>query len=210
MLQNIINGQYRRPSGLLGQFIGNQMAKDHQPENLWTVSVLQAQPTDHILEIGFGPGFAIKELTKIVMQGRITGLDFSKTMVRLAGKRNAAALKRGQVELHHGEAAHLPFDDNAFDKVFSIHSIYFWPAPLDALKEIMRTLKPGGILVLTVLPKERWNETAPDMPIGTPECNPYSGDELLDMFDQIGFRNRRIRDDSNLEDRSNFCVMGEK
>jgi ubiquinone/menaquinone biosynthesis C-methylase UbiE len=210
MFQNIINGQYRRPSGLLGQFIGNRMAKDHQPENLWTVAVLRAQPTDHILEIGFGPGLAIKTLTAIVTQGRIAGIDFSKTMVRSAQKRNANALKRGQVDLRYGDAADLPFDDHAFDKAFSIHSIYFWPHPLDALKEIERVLKPKGKVVLTVLPKERWNEDNPDMPVGTSECKPYSGNELIDMLNQAGFRTTHIEADSNSKNRSNFCVIGEK
>lgn len=131
MFQNIINSQFRRPTGLIGYWIGRRMAKDHLPENLWTISRLNAQPTDHIFEIGFGPGLAIAEMAKIVTQGPIAGVDFSKTMVQTARKRNAKAVKQGQVDLRYGDVINLPFEDNSFDKAFSIHSIYFWPFPLE-------------------------------------------------------------------------------
>ena len=51
-----IDGQYRRPTGLLGRYVGDGMARDHQPENQWTVACLDPQPGDRILELGFGPG----------------------------------------------------------------------------------------------------------------------------------------------------------
>jgi hypothetical protein len=50
----MIDGQYRRPTGLLERIIGAQMVRDHEPENLWTVKQLAAQPTDQIVEIGCG------------------------------------------------------------------------------------------------------------------------------------------------------------
>jgi ubiquinone/menaquinone biosynthesis C-methylase UbiE len=61
----------------------------------------------------------------------------------------------------------LPFEDNRFDKAFSIHSIYFWEQPKNVLKEINRVLKPTGKIVLTVLPKEKWKSNNPDQGLGT-------------------------------------------
>jgi ribosomal protein S18 acetylase RimI-like enzyme len=40
MWQKYIDGQYRKPSGIVGRWIGRKMARQHQPENLWTVNLL--------------------------------------------------------------------------------------------------------------------------------------------------------------------------
>lgn len=210
MLEKLIDKQYRHPTGLLGLFIGNRMAQDHRPENLWTVSVLKAQPTDKILELGFGAGFAIQELAKVVTQGRIAGVDYSKMMVRAACWRNAELIKQGRADLRWADASTLPFEDNTFDKAFSIHSIYFWPHPLKALAEVRRVLKPDGLLALTILPKEKWNIHNPELPVGTPDCRPYSGNELTDMLLTVGFSATRVQSDSDPVHLSNYCVIGVK
>jgi ubiquinone/menaquinone biosynthesis C-methylase UbiE len=210
MIERIMTKQRGRPTGLLGLFVGSRMVHDHRPENLWTVAVLQPQPADHMLELGFGPGLAIEELAAIVTQGRIAGVDYSKTMVRAARRRNATAIKRGQVDLHHGDVSELPFAGETFDKVFSIHSIYFWPEPLTALKEVRRVLKPQGWLVLTILPKEKWNLENPTTPIGTAGCRPYHGEELTRLLADAGFSTTRIEFDSNPAHLSNYSIIGVK
>jgi hypothetical protein len=57
-LVTIAHRQFRRPTGLLGRLAGWIMA--NRPSNIernrWTVDLLNVQPSDHVLEIGFGPG----------------------------------------------------------------------------------------------------------------------------------------------------------
>jgi ubiquinone/menaquinone biosynthesis C-methylase UbiE len=53
-----------------------------------------------------------------------------------------------------GEAAHIPYPDQRFDKAFAVHVIYFWPQPQQELREIRRVLRPGGLLVLGHRPKD--------------------------------------------------------
>jgi len=209
MWQKYIDGQYRQPSGPIGRWIGGKMARQHQPENRWTVDLLDVQPTDHILEIGFGPGIAVEAVTSRATNGLVAGIDFSQTMVAAARKRTAAAVHAGKVDLRHGDAAHLPFADNTFDKAFSIHSIYFWPDPAAVLAGIQRVLKPAGLLILTVLPKVKWNPDNPDL-AGTPECKPYSGDELKALLTAAGFHDLKIEADTNPAAPSNYSVMGHK
>lgn len=165
-----IGVQYHQPAGIKGRIAGQFMVHQHEPENIWTVSLLNARPTDHILEIGFGPGVAIQRLSRTVHQGRIAGVDISQTMVEAASRRNATAIRKGLVDLHCGEAEHLPFADATFDIVFSIHTLYFWANPLPMLTEIYRVLKPGGKACLTFLPSENWQgdkQAIPDIPGGT-------------------------------------------
>ncbi len=207
MWQRYMDGQYRQPSGLVGRWVGRKMARQHQPENLWTVNLLDVQPDDHLLEIGFGPGIAVEAVAQRAPTGLVAGVDFSATMVALARQRNAAAIRAGRVDLRQGDAAHLPFADAAFDQAYSIHSIYFWSNPALALREIHRVLKRGGRLILTVLPKEKWNPENPDA-AGTPDCIPYTGSDLKRLLLSTGFSDITIASDLGDKFPSNYSVIG--
>jgi ubiquinone/menaquinone biosynthesis C-methylase UbiE len=206
MLQKYLDGQYRRPSGWVGRWVGGKMAQQHQPENLWTLGCLDAQPDQHILEVGFGPGFAIQQLCQSVPRVQVSGVDFSSTMVAAARRRNAQAVRSGQVQLKQADIINLPFADRTFDQAFSIHSIYFWPQPLIALQEIRRVLKPNGQLVLTILPKERWPANA-DGSKGTAECIPYSADDLRQFLSDCGYTDTAMCADENVAFASNYSVI---
>ncbi len=208
MLQKLLdlNGQYRRPSGIIGRWVGGKMADQHRSENLWTIQQLSVKPTDKLLEIGFGPGFAIQEIIPILTTGSIAGVDFSQTMVKSAKRRNVQAVKAGIVDLRYGEVIHIPFADNTFDKVFSINSIYFWINPLAAFKELYRVLKPNGLLTITFLPSERWDST----PTATDDFKPYSSVEIQALFSQVGFTNIQVAADADLQNRANYSLIGQK
>ena len=186
--ETYIGGQYRRPTGVVGRIIGGRMAQQHEPENEWTVALLSVQPTDHILEIGFGPGTTIQRLAALDSEGQVAGIDFSHTMVRVARERNAAAIKAGRVNLTYGNATNLPYSENSFDKALSIHALYFWPDALHVLQEIHCVLKPGGMLVLTLLPREKW----PGDGMGTPDCRVYSANDVEKLMLEAGFSSTSI------------------
>ncbi len=203
LIENRISNNYRRPVGFFGRIAGNRMAQQHEPENTWTVSLLDVQPKDSILELGFGAGATIQQIATLATEGHVTGVDFSHTMVRAARKRNAAAVKAGRVELKYGDASTLPFADSTFDKVVSIHSLYFWPDATKAFAEILRVLKPGGIVVLTLLPKERWlgNDES------TEECRIYRGEDVAAMLTEVGFTSTHIKP-GNIELFRELAVIG--
>jgi ubiquinone/menaquinone biosynthesis C-methylase UbiE len=64
----------------------------------WAVSLLDVQRNDRVLEIGFGAGIAIREVSARAPEGYVCGLDHSAVMVQQAAKRNAEAVRRGQVD----------------------------------------------------------------------------------------------------------------
>jgi ubiquinone/menaquinone biosynthesis C-methylase UbiE len=204
IVDKFISGQYRRPSGLVGRYIGGLMVKQHAPENGWTVDLLHAQPEDSILEIGFGGGYAIQQLAHIVQRGKLAGVDFSSTMVAQAKGRNAEAASSGLVDLRYADSSKLPFEEASFNKAFSIHSIYFWGQPLTALREVWRVLKPQGRLILTLLPKATPDE------VGTLSFKPYAGWELEEMLKSAGFCETEIKDGRTEAHRSNYSVIGIK
>jgi len=204
--ETYIDGQFRRPTGIVGRIIGGRMAEQHEPENEWTIALLSVQPTDHILEIGFGPGTTIQRLAILASNGCVTGIDFSHTMVRVARKRNTAAIKAGRVNLTYGNAANLPYSENSFDKALSIHVLYFWPDLLQALQEIRRIFKPGGMLVLTLLPREKW----PGDGKGTPDCRVYSADDVVKLMLEAGFSSTNIEPTPKNAQFRELAVIGVK
>src|SRR5207244_5519001 len=127
----------------------------------WTIDLLDIQPSDRVLEVGFGPGDALQKVSTIVSQGSVTGVDFSQTMLRKACKRNAVAYAAGRIQLFLADACDLPCAENSFDKAFVINVIYFWPDPVVPLKELHRVLKPGGSVALYIVAKQDMEKFPP-------------------------------------------------
>jgi SAM-dependent methyltransferase len=150
-------GQFGHPRGTAGSVAGWVMA--HRPSNRqrnrWVVSLLDVQPTDRILEIGFGPGLAIAELSRRVgPSGHVYGIDRSDVMLRQAIRRNAAAIRAGSVTLSRASVDQLPPAlDGPFDAILTINSLGFWPAPTQRLKELRRRLAPGGRIAIASQPR---------------------------------------------------------
>lgn len=151
---SLIARQGRRPSGLLGHIVGRIMARETHAANLIALDVLALSPTDDVLEVGFGHGRTLAEAALLVTEGRLAGVDPSEVMLRIARGRNAASLKTGRMELKLGVSEHLPWPIDSFDKVYAVHTIYFWPRPARDLQEIHRVLRPGGRLVIGYRPGE--------------------------------------------------------
>ena len=150
-----LDRQHQSPSGLVGQFIAERMVRQHAPETHWSIALLNLQPTDRILEIGFGAGRALALAVEQAHHGRITGMDLSPTMIRAATRRNRTAIEHGQLCLLRGTIGALPFGQRAFDKLFSIHTFYFWPEPHTVCRHLVSLLAEGGRLVSTLATAHR-------------------------------------------------------
>jgi len=176
------NSQFAHPEGWVGRFVGMILALKNHERNAWAISLLDIQPRDQVLEIGFGPGQAIQEIAKLTSNGFVAGIDLSDTMVAQASKRNSAAIRSGRVLLQQGAESPLPFDDNKFNKVFAVNSMQFWSNPIAGLREVMRVLKPGGRVAITIQPM--WAKTEEEVQI--------VGKKLGFQLKQVGFKQVRL------------------
>lgn len=175
--------QLRKPEGDMGKEIGERMNQGNCLMNKNTIQLLTPAAGDHILEIGMGNGFFIKDIVSIDMSIRYTGCDYSELMVTEAMERNREFIEKGQVRIVHGQADALPFPDAVFNKVFTINTIYFWEDPLKELAEIHRVLQPGGSLIIAIRPAS----TMQHIPFTQYGFTLYEKENIFDLLVQSGF-----------------------
>ena len=202
-LRNFLTRQFGNPSGALGRFIGNRMAQGNVYDAQWTITLLDIQPHDRVLEIGFGPGVSTQLAVEKASKGFVAGIDHSQTMVRVASRRNADAIRSGQLELKQGEVSSLPYPDESFDIAYSLHSIYFWQNPVDCLREIKRVLKPDGLLAITIQPKDRW---VPN--VDTSVMTLYFGREIASFLSEAGFQKVHVIASPPEDHKYRECILG--
>jgi Methylase involved in ubiquinone/menaquinone biosynthesis len=108
----------------------------------------------HALEIGPGPGYLGLEWLKRVKDGRLTGIEISGNMIRLAEKNAREYGLEGRCAYVQGNAVKLPFEDGGFDAVFSNGSLHEWEDPAGIIGEAYRVLKTGGRLFVSDLKRD--------------------------------------------------------
>jgi ubiquinone/menaquinone biosynthesis C-methylase UbiE len=145
--------QLKRPSGRLGVNVAKAMNKDNFLINQNTIENLDLENNNYILEIGMGNGFFVKDIFKKNSSVNYVGCDFSEAMVKKAINLNEIFVKNRQAFFVLSNAESLPFPNLTFDKVFSVHTIYFWNKPSMILSEIHRVLKINGELIIAIRPK---------------------------------------------------------
>jgi len=98
-----------------------------------------------LIDRGCGPGSITIDLARIVAPGEVVGID--RRQASLSDARTFAR-ERGvaNVAFEVANVYQLPFPDRSFDAAFACALLQHLAAPLAALKEIHRVLKPGGVI----------------------------------------------------------------
>ena len=148
MLAKLLARHLRTPAGWIGRLVALLMNAGNREMNIAAIQALGIAPAHRVLEVGFGGGVALANLLACIPQGRVAGLELSSTMLRRAQRRFRVAITQGRLRLEQGAIDPMPFPDASFDRLLSVNTIYFWPDPLSAVREIRRVLSPAGRVVL--------------------------------------------------------------
>lgn len=109
-------------------------------------------------------------------RGRVIGLDLSRGMLHEAVRRTGQFADR--LTFIWQDVRRLPFYDATFDTVTCLEALEFTPDPQGVLKELVRVLRPGGVLLVTnrvgpdakllpgrAFPRERFEQLLQDLPL---------------------------------------------
>ena len=98
-----------------------------------------------LIDCGCGPGSITVDLARIVAPGEVIGVDRRKdalTHARMLARERGIA----NVAFEAASIYQLPYADGSFDAAFTCAVLQHLAAPLAALKEIRRVLKPEGVI----------------------------------------------------------------
>ena len=115
-----------------------------------------AQPGEHILEIGYGTGHCVQALaTAVTKTGKVCGIDISEGMNQIAQERVEEAGLSDRVDLRVGDATSLPFSPESFDGVFMSFTLELFDTPEipQVLQQCYTVLRPGGRIAVVSLIK---------------------------------------------------------
>jgi ubiquinone/menaquinone biosynthesis C-methylase UbiE len=118
--------------------------------NAVAIAALGVGEHDHVLEVGFGPGCALRQLARIARHGHMSGIDPSPAMLDQARSRNRQAIHAGTMQLHVARHDSLPLPDSSVDRILAVNVAYFFNDGSGQLADLWRVLKPGGRLVIYV------------------------------------------------------------
>ena len=138
---NSIAGRYDLMNSLMS------MGLDHSWRR-FAVKRAELAPGGNGLDICCGTGKIVIEQVRIAgSTGRVTGLDFSEKMLAVAQENLKQHELKDNIRLIRGNAMKLPFEDNAFDCVTVGWGLRNVPDIAGALREMVRVVKPGGMVV---------------------------------------------------------------
>lgn len=96
---------------------------------------LKPKKEERILDLGCSRGFYVKKLEPHVK--KIIGVDKSTESLKEAVS----------PKIQYGDATDLDFENNAFDKIYSLHTIEHIANLKLLFREVARVLKPGGTAI---------------------------------------------------------------
>ncbi len=110
------------------------------------IALLPEPLVGSLLEVPIGTAIFTAPFYRDNPQVRIVGVDYSSQMLAIAHQR-LQALAVPNVALAQADVASLPFADGSFDCIISMNGMQCFPDKEQALKEMSRVLRPGGLFV---------------------------------------------------------------
>ena len=187
--KDFFSKQAQKPSGLFGRLIMSIIFNiGNKKLNTRIKNIILSNHYDRILEIGFGTGKLIYELAIKSEYGIIEGIDLSNTMFKIAKKRNYKFINMGKVIIRNEDLDKAYFNNDTYNLIFSINTIYFWKDLLIFFKKVYDILKMNGIFLISfenmdLIKSRNLNKNI---------FNFYNNEMILELLTKIGYKSVSI------------------
>jgi SAM-dependent methyltransferase len=186
---NALGSQLRNPTGAAGSIVGWLMALVNDEPNQLAVDALDLGPGERVLELGFGPGWSLRTITR-ARGTRVYGVDQSARMIEQATRMNEVAVSSGRMVLVQGPFSPLPWIDEMFDKILLVNVLYFFDTDGRDIGEVYRVLRSGGRLVIYVTSRD----TMQKWPFARPDTHrTFDAQDLGNLLERAGFISSDIK-----------------
>jgi ubiquinone/menaquinone biosynthesis C-methylase UbiE len=101
---------------------------------------------DRVLDVGCGTGSLTFTVPQIANVSSVTGIDLTEPYLEFARAQNSDP----RITFRTADARILPFEDNSFDRAFSMLVLQFIPDAARAVAEMRRVVQPGGTMTAAV------------------------------------------------------------
>ena len=143
-----IAAQLSNPHGSVGLRVAEVMHKTNISMSLAAISALHLKDSESLLEIGHGNCGHLQAVLEQAKDLQYQGLEISELMHEEAKKHSSELGFKNEIAFSLFDGKRIPFEDESFDKIMTVNTIYFWKRPLNFLIEIYRVLKPNGVCVI--------------------------------------------------------------
>jgi ubiquinone/menaquinone biosynthesis C-methylase UbiE len=116
-------------------------------ENSASFLLAHLMPGLSLLDVGCGPGTITADLARRLGTGTVVGIDLAEEVVELARDQHPTP-SGAELSFQVGDVYALDFTDETFDIVFAHQVLQHLGRPVDAVAEMRRVLKPGGLLAV--------------------------------------------------------------
>lgn len=152
-INEYISRQFAFPKGIGGKAAAKLMNGLNEKHYKAVNKYVNKNNGSRILDIGVGNGFMLKILSKYPGV-KLYGIDVSMDMLENAQKKNKDAAALNKIMLSQASVTELPYNDEWFDTIYTVNTIYFWGDVQKGFEEVFRTLKKGGNFICTFYSKQ--------------------------------------------------------
>jgi ubiquinone/menaquinone biosynthesis C-methylase UbiE len=178
----LLSEQLMNPSGERGVEVANMMNETNIGMTYNSINNLSLKEGEELLEIGHGNAGHLQQLLAKAKNLIYKGVDISELMIQEATRINAVFVENKTAAFVLYDGQNIPFQDNTFDAVFTVNTLYFWENPQAFLKEIERVMKPGGRFSLTFAEASFMEK----LPFTKFTFKLYNLNQVVDLVNQTG------------------------
>lgn len=128
-----------------------------------------------LVDVSCGSGLFSRKFAASGIYSSVIALDFSENMLRQCYEfiKQDGELLRTNLALVRADVSRLPFASGSVDAVHAGAALHCWPSPCNAVAEISRVLKSGGVFVATTF-------------LSTPLNTPFPSESLRPLRQVFG------------------------
>jgi len=198
-----VGNNFGNPDGIGGIISTKIMNVINQKQYKAVLDNINLENKNVILDIGFGNGYLIKKLLQKSNSIKIYGIEISQDMLNSVSGKYDNFIKNAQLKLFLENINKTSFENETFDKIYTINTIYFWNELEKCYSEIKRILKPNGLFFNVIYTKEYLEKII----FSKYGFNKYTVEDIIKITENNGMK---ILDVVIIKRNKSYCIISGK